>query len=144
MLLPFCFNWEYWSLFGPKSVQIFYLLVATKGGLTVVDINSVAYCFYYKFLIHIFLNLQQLFDSLCVLLHEERLFLQTVVDNHLSPCTSVKHSAMKILLFIGKYFPNIQKTKVIFVWIYFLWSCWTNLPLYTWISSIWINIVLKP
>ncbi|XP_031091675.1 midasin [Ipomoea triloba] len=54
---------------------------------------------------------KQLFDSLCVLLHEERLFLQTVVDNHLSTCTSVKHSAMKILLFIGKYFPNIQKTK---------------------------------
>ncbi|VFQ98584.1 unnamed protein product [Cuscuta campestris] len=54
---------------------------------------------------------KQLFDSLWALLHEESLFLQTVLDNHLSSCTSVKHSAMEILLFIGKHIPVIKKSK---------------------------------
>ncbi|CAH9088613.1 unnamed protein product [Cuscuta europaea] len=54
---------------------------------------------------------KQLFDGLCCLLHEERLFLQTVLDNHLSPCTSVRQSATDFLLFIGKHIPVIKKSK---------------------------------
>ncbi|KAK4395085.1 Midasin, partial [Sesamum angolense] len=54
---------------------------------------------------------KQLFDSFCTLLYEEHLFLQTVENNHLNTCSSVKDGVEKIHLFVQKVLPDFQKSK---------------------------------
>ncbi|KAK4427378.1 Midasin [Sesamum alatum] len=54
---------------------------------------------------------KQLFDGFCTLLYEEHLLLQTVENNHLNTCSSVKDGVEKIRLFIQKVLPDFQKSK---------------------------------
>ncbi|KAL0415065.1 UNVERIFIED_CONTAM: Midasin, partial [Sesamum latifolium] len=54
---------------------------------------------------------KQLFDGFCTLLYEEHLLLQTVENNHLNTCSSVKDGVEKIHLFIQKVLPDFQKSK---------------------------------
>lgn len=61
------------------------------------------------FLSHI---LQQLFDILCSLLHEESLLLRTVETAHFNSCQQDKVAANRILVFIEKFVHVFQKSKV--------------------------------
>ena len=68
-----------------------------------------------------FILLQQLFDSLCAMLHDECLLLRTVELSHLNTCQSVKVSAKQILLFVEKFVPDFQKSKVFISFILLFW-----------------------
>lgn len=54
---------------------------------------------------------KQLFDSLCVMFHEEYLVLKTVESTHLSSCESIKDEANRVTVVIEKFLPLFQKSK---------------------------------
>ena len=56
--------------------------------------------------------LQQLFDILCSMLHEESLLLRTVETAHFNSCQQDKVAANRVLVFIEKFVPVFQKSKV--------------------------------
>ena len=55
---------------------------------------------------------KHLFDGLYSMLHEESLLLRTVESTHLSTCQHVKGSTNRVLVFIEKFVPLFQKSKV--------------------------------
>lgn len=67
-------------------------------------------------MIFIFSLLQQLFDSLCVMFHEEYLVLKTVESTHLSSCESIKDEANRVTVVIEKFLPLFQKSKVCIIY----------------------------
>ncbi|GMH22037.1 hypothetical protein Nepgr_023880 [Nepenthes gracilis] len=56
---------------------------------------------------------KELFDTLCVLSHEEALLLRTVESTHLDTCHHVKVAANRILGFIEKFTPCFRKYKAL-------------------------------
>ncbi|KAK0592093.1 hypothetical protein LWI29_013199 [Acer saccharum] len=60
---------------------------------------------------------KQLLDSLHTLLVEELLLLRTVEKTHSNYCQSVRATTQKVLAFIERFAPAIQKSKAPYTWI---------------------------
>lgn len=58
--------------------------------------------------------LQQLFDTLYAMMHEEVLLLKLFENTHLNNCHTIKNEANEFLGSVGKFIPELQKSKVCF------------------------------
>lgn len=56
--------------------------------------------------------LQQLFDTLYAMMHEEVLLLKIFENTHLNNCHTIKNQANEFLGSVEKFIPELQKSKV--------------------------------
>ncbi|XP_058209781.1 midasin-like isoform X1 [Rhododendron vialii] len=60
---------------------------------------------------------KQLLGTLCSLLVEECLLLKTVESTHFKTCQSVKGATNRVCVFLEKFIPDFQKSKVLILFI---------------------------
>lgn len=70
--------------------------------------------FFFAWCNYDFLILQQLFDSLCSIIHDELLLLRTFDRTHTETCETVKAASRDIITSIEKFSPVFKNSKVCF------------------------------